>query len=103
MRETETEGRERETEKSVRIRRNACNITVSEYKVHRHRGTGMSFRPSSQTLRRTMWDQAPPAASRTFQHLVTCQASTKTLHKLITPVNGFPNACWILTLYCLEP
>ena len=33
---------------------------------------------SSQALRWTMWDQAPPAASSSFQHSVTCQSSTNT-------------------------
>lgn len=73
------------TESTVRIRRNACNIIVSHYNAHRQEGTGVSLRPSSQALRWTMWDQAPQAAARSFQHSVPCQASTKTHHKLSVP------------------
>lgn len=77
--------RVRNRESTMRCRRKACNINVSEYKAYRQRGTGMSLRPSSQALRRTMWDQTPPAATRSFQHSVTCQAITNTHHKLISP------------------
>lgn len=72
------------TESTVRIRRNTGNITVSHYNAHRQEGTGLSLRPSSQALRWTVWDQAPQAAARSFQHSVPCQASTKT-HKLSVP------------------
>ena len=60
--------RDRDKENTMRGRRNVYNIPVSGYKAHRQRGTGMNLRHSNQALRRTMWDQAPPAATWRFQH-----------------------------------
>lgn len=74
--------RNMETESSVRTRRNACTIAVSEGKTHRQEQTGLSLRLSSQALRWTVWDQAPQAAAWIFQHSVPCLASTETHHKL---------------------
>ena len=43
--------RDRDKENTMRGRRNIHNITVSVFKAHRQRGTGMNLRPSNQALR----------------------------------------------------
>ena len=56
-------------------------------------------------LRRTMWDQAPPAATWRFQHSVTCQTSKNTTtnsHHLETSCQRLSK--WTLgTHHCLYP
>ena len=87
--ETESENvrdRDRIWKSIKRCRRNACNITVSEYKAYKEEQA--EHQASSQALRWTMQGQASRAASRSFQHSVTCQASPHTLHKLTAPTNS---------------
>ena len=100
--------RDRSIENSMRCRRNACNVTVWEYKAHRKIGTGMNLRCLLKDWVEQCGTRAlllHPGASFTHstpRHVQKLTTNSQFLepHKAIS-CQWFPNALWELTLYRL--